>query len=101
MKSRLAILAFVLAIIPYVAVFLSFLSNFLPFADGFLSHLFVYMLLYPLFVLSSLILGIVSLKIIKKHQLSGKGYAMTAIILGLVGILLLLVLFFVFNPLGY
>ncbi len=92
-KSKLAIISFVLSLISFIPMvsfsplpipglnYLSCLSTF--FGGGFVAIFLV----LPMISLTSIILGIISLFLIKKHFLEGKKYAIIAIILGFCSIL--------------
>ena len=99
MKSKLAVTAFVLAITGIALPILNLINR--SFYRGYLLDKFVtphwfwfYLSLWGI----TLIISIVSIKIIKKHNLEGKGLAMTALIISailFVGIPLILLMLFI------
>ncbi len=96
MKSKLALASFILAviglIIPLVLFILKNTKNFFPNLSNYI------LILYPILVLVTFIISIVSIFIIKNNKLEGRWMAITSLIISIV--LLILIIFCILIILG-
>ncbi|MBR9704915.1 hypothetical protein GOV12_05875 [Candidatus Pacearchaeota archaeon] len=102
MKSKLAIISFILSVIPLITIGIIFGINLLDtsidFGDTGGLVILIWFLIVPVFALISLSLSIIAIIFIRRNNLEGKKYAITGIVISSIVVLFLI---FIFSSSGW